>query len=349
MTKTLNNPLRWVLAAGVVSLLLFVGAGSARAASYPVGGGSFSGGLEGWSATKATCNVALLELCKSTVAYDGAEGNPAGSLEQKTETLLGALGLLAGEVTVESPTFQAVQGGSGTVHVDRSYEPGGLLKLAPSLAYKVSLVDKTSGSTTKAIEETVTAASPFSSASGNVTLVSGHTYALLIESKTSALIELPLPLLANTFVHFDNVSLTGPGDNGGNPPNGKNGNDGGNGGNGSGGANGLTNSQLASLLQSSLVGPATLSGNKLSVKAKCPAKVGVACKVTLQGMLSRKKPATGTRSAKVAVGKIKKFALKVKPASKSKLATKKKLLFKETVKAGAAKATVYKTLKLVRH
>ncbi len=348
MTRTQNNPLRWVTAAGAVILLLFVGAGSARAASYPVGGGSFSGGLEGWSATKTTCNVSIINLCKSEAVYDGAEGNPAGSLEQKTETLLGAAGLLAGEVTVESPTFQAVQGGSGTVRVDRAYEPGGLLKLANSVAYKVSLVDKTSGSVTKAVEETVTAASPFATETGSVTLVAGHTYALRIESTTSALLELPLPLLANTFVHFDNVSLSGPGSNEEEKKNGKDGNNGGDGGSGSNGANGLTDSQLATLLQSSLVGPATLSGNKLSVKAKCPTKVGVACKVTLQGLLSKKKPATGTRSAKVAKSKTKKFLLRVKPAAKSKLTSKKKLLFKETVKAGTAKATVYKALKLVR-
>jgi hypothetical protein len=346
VTRTQNNPLRWVLAAGAAILLLLVGAGSARAASYPAGSGAFSGGLEGWAASGTECNVSLLGLCKTSVTYDGAKGDPPGSVEQQTETLVGALGLFSGKATIESPSFQAVQGGAGTVKVDRAYEPGGLAKLGPSLTYKVLLVDKTSGSTAKAIEQTVSAESPFTTASGGVTLVEGHSYALRIESETSALLELPLPLLANTYVQFDNVSLTGPGENGGGTP--TNGNNGGSGGNGSNGASGLTNSQLASLLQSSLIGPATLSGSKLSVKAKCPAKVGVPCKVTLRGMLSRKKPATGTRSAKVAKGKIKKFVLKVKPAAKSKLMTKKKLLFKETVKAGAAKATVYKTLKLVR-
>ena len=40
-------------------------------------------------------------------------------------------------------------------------------------------------------------------------------------------------------------------------------------------------------------GPATLKGNRLSIKAKCPTKVNATCTITLQGMLSRKKAATG--------------------------------------------------------
>ena len=84
------------------------------------------------------------------------------------------------------------------------------------------------------------------------------------------------------------------------------------------------------------------------MKAACPKKVGVTCTLMLQGMLNRHKPATMVRKAKVKKGKTKKFALKVKPAALKKVKTRKKLLFKETVKVGKSKATVYKTLKLVR-
>ena len=52
-----------------------------------------------------------------------------------------------------------------------------------------------------------------------------------------------------------------------------------------------------------------LKGNRLSVKAKCPAKVNATCTLSLQGMLSRKKPATAGRKAKVKLGKTKNFAL----------------------------------------
>ncbi len=96
-----------------------------------------------------------------------------------------------------------------------------------------------------------------------------------------------------------------------------------------------------------LIGPAVLKGNRLSVDAACPTKVGTVCNLALQGELTRKKPATVGRRAKVKQGKKKNFVLSVKPAARAKLKTKKTLLFKETVKAGAAKATVYKTLKLI--
>ena len=52
--------------------------------------------------------------------------------------------------------------------------------------------------------------------------------------------------------------------------------------------------------------------------------------------------------ARVGKGKKKKFALQVKRKARGKLAKRKRLLFKQTVRAGGAKATVYKRLKLVR-
>ena len=120
-------------------------------------------------------------------------------------------------------------------------------------------------------------------------------------------------------------------------------------GGGTGGTGGgVSADRLESLIQSAgLVGPATLKGNKISVKAKCPAKIGRPCTITLHGMLNRHKPATATRKAKVKKAKVKKLVLKVKPAARAKLKTKKKLLFKETVKAGKAKVTVFKTMKLI--
>jgi hypothetical protein len=65
-------------------------------------------------------------------------------------------------------------------------------------------------------------------------------------------------------------------------------------------------------------------------------------------MLNRHKPATAARKAKVKKGKTKNFALTVKPATRKKVMAKKMLLFKETAKVATTKATVYKTLKLVR-
>ena len=64
-------------------------------------------------------------------------------------------------------------------------------------------------------------------------------------------------------------------------------------------------------------------------------------------MLKKKKAATSSRKSKVAKGKTKKFVLRVKPKAKAKVAKSKRLLFKETVRAGKAKAIVYKRLKLL--
>ncbi|MBA3865520.1 MAG: hypothetical protein H0X42_04105 [Solirubrobacterales bacterium] len=143
-----------------------------------------------------------------------------------------------------------------------------------------------------------------------------------------------------TSVRFDNVSLSVlSGVAGGSA-----------GAGGVAGAN-LSSAQLQSLLSSgsgSLVGPAILKGNRIFVKAKCPKKVGRTCKVSVQGMLKKHGPATSSRTAKVGKGKTKRFVLQVKPKARVKVMASKRLLFKETVKAGKAKATVYKRLKLVK-
>ncbi len=70
--------------------------------------------------------------------------------------------------------------------------------------------------------------------------------------------------------------------------------------------------------------------------------------MSLRGLLNKKKPATGTRRAKVAQGKTKRFALKVKPKAWPKLTSRKRLLFKMGVRAGGANATMFKSLRLVR-
>lgn len=137
-----------------------------------------------------------------------------------------------------------------------------------------------------------------------------------------------------TSLRFDNVALTVQGAAGG----------------GSGAGGGLNDGQLRSLIAGagSLIGPAVLKGKRLMVKVRCPKKVGRPCRIALQGLLAKRKPATAVRRAKVRNGKTKKLALKVKPKALAKVKARKKLLFKETVRAGKAQATVYKRLRLVR-
>jgi hypothetical protein len=338
VARALNNRSRWIRGAwALVLLLTLVAAGSARAATYPPASGStFTGSAEGWKTTKAECSVALPLGCSDTGEYSGTAGNPPGSLEAKGTILVNLIGAFKGETNFESPTFTVATGGQGTLNLQRAFTPSGGLALTATLNYSATLVDKTTGQQQKAITESVSGVSPFAAQSGAVSLVGGHSYAIVIESEVSA--NIVALSVGSSATDFDNVSVTGPESAGG-----------GGGGNGVGGASGLTNSQLESLIKSSLTGSATLKGGKLYVKAKCPAKVGVACKVTVQGLLKKGKPATAPRTAKIAKGKSKQLVLKVKPKQRSVVAKRKNLLFKETVKAAKAKATVYKRLKLIRH
>jgi hypothetical protein len=335
---------------GAVLLTLVVG--QAAAAVYPGGGSTFSGGTEGW--TVATKCSTPAPLCVAKGEYAATSGNPSGSLGDKTEIALGLLGLFTAEAVETSPGFTAAESGAGSLALERQFENAELASLTPTVTYTANLVDKSNGSKQQAFTETVEGATGFAPKQGPVALVAGHTYVIEIDATTKSNV-LSIGLLGSATFHLDNVSVTGPGGggNGGGGGGGGNGSNGGEGGNGAdggaGSGSGVSSARLESLIQSSsLVGPAILHGSKLSVKAKCPSKVGVACTITLQGLLNRHKPATATRKAKVRVGKTKNFALTVKPTARSKVKTKKKLLFKETVKAGKSTATVWKAIKLVR-
>jgi hypothetical protein len=323
----------------LAAALMAMTVGSASAASYPAGGSTFTGSAEGWKTSGGSCVVTLnLPLvCNSTGGYDGTAGNPAGSMAANSEILVNVGGLFTAALTTESPEFKVAEGGAGTLRLDRSFSNTGLVSLTPQLTYTASLIDKTAGSEASAITETVGTA-PFGTKEGAVNLIAGHTYAIKIVSSIDSTVA-GVGLLGTMAARFDNVSVV-PGSGGGN--NGKNGENGGN------GQNGLTDSQLTTLMQSSLVGPAVLKGKHLYVKAKCPAKVGATCRIGVTGLLSKGKAATTKRNAKVAKGKSKQVVLTVKAKSKAKLAKRSGLLFKETVRAGGAKATVYKHLKLIR-
>lgn len=329
--------------AAVAALCLL--AGSAQAATYPAGGGAFNGGLEGWTMpVKSTCNVPLMGVCTTTAGYDDEGGNPAGSLAAKTTILVNLGGTFKAMAAFQSPNFTASEGGAVTLHVDRELASGNLLDLAPQATYVVRLIDRSTGIGSEAITDSVAAANAaFTGKDGAATVVPGHVYAIAIDAETSSSVA-NVGLLGSTALRFDNVALTvgssGGGGNGG----------GGNGGNGGGGngANGLSNSRLLSLLQSSSGGTAVLKGQRLFVKGACPAKVGRSCRLSLQGLLTKRRPATTKRTSKVSKGKAKTLVLKVKPKAKAKLLESDRLLFKETVKAGTARATLYKRLKLIR-
>jgi hypothetical protein len=321
-----------VVAVGLatVAMLLLV-AGPARAATYPAGGSGFSGGAEGWRVTDAGCDPAA--FCSASGGYDGGNGAPPGSLTADTNVGLNLLTLFDSTVTLQSPDFTVAGGGAGTLHLDRQFAPGNQVDLAPESTYTVTLIDRTADRESEAISETIDAASGFVGRDAAVSVVPGHTYAISIETEISSSVAGTGLLAGTTSTRFDNVSLSVGG---------------GAGGSGGGDDNRLSNRRLLSTIQGNLVAPATLKGKRLFVKARCPAAVGHTCRVTLQGLLKKRRAATRKRVVRIAKGKAKRIVLVVKPAAQKKVAPRKRLLFKQTVVAGPARATVYKSLKLIR-
>ena len=309
---------------------LVAGPAQAATTAYPVGGSTFSGGAQGWQVTAASCNVPT--FCTASGGYDGTDGNPPGSMAANTTITLNLVGLFKSTVTVQSPDFTVTGTGKSTLHLDRQFVPGNLVDQSPHATYTVTLIDRTAGTQSTPLTETIESASAFTGKDAAVSVTAGHTYAISITTETSSTVAGTGLTSGVTSVRFDNVSLsvqTTPG------------------GEGSGGG-ALTDSRLLSLIQGSLVGPAILKGNRLSVKVRCPTKIGSACAIAVQGLLKKRKPATAPRRVKVAKGKKKRVVLKVKPKALKKIAKRKRLLFKETVRVGKARATVYKRLKLIR-
>lgn len=326
-----------MLAAALLALGVLAAPASAATGVYPSGAGQFDGGAEGWQVTEASCNVP--SLCSASGGYESGDGRPAGSMAANTNVALNLLTLFQSTVTLQSPDFEVGDGGAGSLRLDRRFASGSLVDLAPQLDYTVQLIDRTSGKTSTSIAESVDSSSGWSGEDGAATVVAGHTYAIAITARTSSTVAGTGLLAGSTSARFDNVALTvGSGGDGGGS---------GKGAGGDGDGNSIA-SRVAALAPATLAGPATLKGRRLSVKARCPAKIGRSCRISVLGLLSKRKPATAPRRVKVAKGKTKRVVLKLKPRAKGKVAARKRLLFKVKVHAGSADATAFKRLRLLR-
>jgi hypothetical protein len=334
---------RVTILAGAVCAALLAFAGSAQAATYPGGGSGFDEDAEGWSAGGASCTPAEL-FCTSEATYDATTGNPPGSIAAETTVSLNLVGLFKGTATWNSPQFTVPVAAitDADVHLDQAFDPGGLVNVEPKATYVVTLSDLTTGTSTTALSgELNEEDEAFAGASGPVAVVGGHTYRLSIKTVTAQSTLALSTLSGTTSLRFDNVGFTvRTGSEG----------KGGGGGKGSGsGSDSLSDGQLFSLLsRGTAAGPALLKGKRLFVMLGCPAKAGHACRITAQGLLSKRKPATGKRTVKVLKGKSKRIALRVKPKARKKVNKRKRLLFREKVHAGKAQATVYRRRKLIR-
>jgi hypothetical protein len=342
-----------LLGAVCAAFLAFTGPAAAASATYPGGGSGFSDGAEGWSAGGASCAPAAL-LCSSEAAYDATTGNPPGSIAAKTTVTLNLVGLFKGTAAWDSPQFtvpvKAITGAD--LHLDRAFSAGGLVDVGPEATYTVTLADLSSKTSATVLSQKVDGEDKaFASAGAPAAVVGGHTYRLSIEAVTAQSTLALSTLSGTTSLRFDNVGLTvqsaeADGDDGGSGGKGKGD------GNGSGPGKGgdLSDGRLLSLLGGAGSSPAVLKGKggRLLVKVSCPRKVHRACSIAAQGLLSKRRPATRKRVVKVASGKSKRVVLRVKPRARQKLAKRKRLLVREKVRAGSARATVYRQRKLIR-
>jgi len=334
--------------ATLVAVYLAVCASAASAAVYPAGGGDFGGGPEGWVTTEASCNAPA--LCSASGGYDAGHGHPPGSIGARTNIALNLVSLFRSTVTLQSPDFEVAGAGAATLHLDRQFSAGSLVDLAPTATYTVVLIDRDSGARSELLSESLDSGdSGFLGKDAAASVKAGHAYAISIETVTQSTVVGTGLLSGTTDARFDNISLTVNGA-GGSGTGGK-----GNGGNNGGGGS-LSDSRLSELLRENgapgavvLVSGGSGSGaRQLLVRVKCPRKVGHACRIGVQGMLSKRKAATGRRSIKVRPGKVRLAKLRVKPRVTGKVSKRKRLLVREKVRAGKAKATVFRLRKLIR-
>lgn len=227
----------------------------------------------------------------------------------------------------------------------RAFDAGGLVDVEPEATYTVTLHDLSAGTSAVVLSEEVDEEdSTFEPRGGSASVVGGHGYQLSITA-TTAQSTVALSLLSGTTdLRFDNVGLHVETAEGGASSSG------GQGGDGSGGGKfgSLSDARLLDLLRGATTTPAAIKGNRLFAKVTCPAKVGRACRIAAQGLLSRRTPATAKRTVKVPKGRTKQIALRLMPKAKAKLAKRKRLLLREAVHAGKAHATLYRSRALVR-
>ena len=118
---------------------------------------------------------------------------------------------------------------------------------------------------------------------------------------------------------------------------------------GHGNGNGGGADTESGLAKSGVAGAAALDGKRIRVKVRCSSKLEGACKIGLGGLVSRHGPKlTARRHVRVASGKTTVVSLKVKNRHRGKLAGKKRIFVRQTVRADRMTLTSVKRLRL-RH
>jgi hypothetical protein len=324
----------------------------AATATYPAGGSGFQEDAEGWSVGGASCTPAEL-LCSSAGVYDMTAGNPPGSIAANTTATVNLVALFKGAVSWVSPQFtipvEAITGAE--LHLERAFDPGGLIDVEPVATYDVVLEDITAGSSTTALSgEADEGDEAFAGNGAPVAVVAGHNYRLAIESTTVQSTLSLTPLGGTTSLRFDNVGLSVQSSE----PASGGGGGGGDGGNGdgtsaaAGSAGTLSSEELLASVRREDQALAELRARRVFVRVGCPHRARRSCRITVQGAIRKHVRVTRRTTVKVASGKRRLVGLWVKPRFRDKVAVRRRLLIVQKVRVGSVTARFARSRALVR-
>jgi hypothetical protein len=351
----LSSPFRrtaaTVLASAAIFGLCLVASASAATTKYPSNAAArgFTGGSAGWTSSSGTDGSCLAPLlCASvTNSYQAAGGADGGGFIRSAYTGVAGATAVGGITTGiwESPpfTYKGAGGGKATTvgfSLDRRANVDQLLAVAGNSAeYTVRLIDVSSGGEALTLVPAATLAG--ANSWSNVTrdsidpasFTSGHDYRIQITSSYTT----GTSVLVSGSADYDNVLLEASDGTSGK----------GKGGSGNGGG-ALSAQRLENMLRQTTPGTAVLRGKRLLVRVNCPRKIGHACRITAQGLLRKRRPATRKRTVHLRGGKSKLVVLRVKPKARKQVAKRKRLLVRQKVRAGKVTATVVKSRRLIR-
>ncbi len=354
-----------VAAACSAAILLAVPTAAGAAGSkYPSANAArgFDGGAAGWDSSSSTEGICLPPLLCASVenSFQDSGGADGGGFIRSAYTGVVGATAVGGTTTAvwQSPpfTYAAAGGadpGSLSFAMDRRANVDQLLAVAGNAAeYSVRLNDLSAGGegVTLIAPTTLAGAGSWTSVARSSIDPSGLTigdeYRIQISSRFTS----GTSVLVTGSADYDNVVLSATtGSGGGNSGNGggKSKNKGGGGGGKGGGA--FDSQRLEELLRGATPDTAKLdNGKRLLVRVNCPRKAGRQCRTTVQGLLKKGRPATNRRSVRLRSGKSKLVALKVKPKARKQVATRKRILVRQKVRAGKVTATVFKKRLLIR-
>lgn len=321
----------------------------ANADSYAPGtdNQNFAASQGAWTQSSQFAGVCVgLVTCpvvSNTFKATGGTGGAGDGYIDTAFTSILAVGAGTSTGIWESPAFTYNGNGGVTpasASVDLSIQPTifNLLGVSNSSSYRVDLVDQANSGVIQAAGPTalVNNAAWASIPTANVNpslLTLGHSYKIRVSTAYQSV----AAVLANGDVGYDNVRLTTAGTGGGG---------------GGGESTTITNSdQLTQLiLTQGLPSSATLTGNKLKLKVKCPKQAAPdPCKYVLQGLSKGKKskPATKKKKTSIKAGKKKIVVIKVKPKFLAKYQKAKKVNVKAHVSVGSISASMVKKMKLI--